>query len=186
MSLAIDVYNELTDLVKSIPNVFDFSQEFIDKRLQRQSITEQDEQREVSALDKIIQDNKLTNVEQALIDPEVRLNFINFIMGDDDIDSGDVVKWAWDKVQSHIPTAPIEDKFNTAWNYIKHFPSLKKEMVEEMRRVGFVPKSNPFCVMGKMDKGDVSKDEAKNECIDEGKLNPMNAIAFERRYHFEG
>jgi len=134
-------------------------------------------------LNKIIQDNKLTNVEQALIDPEVRLEFINFIMSDT---GSDVIEWAWNKVQSHMPTASMSDKFNTAWNYIKHYPALKKEMVEEMRSVGFTPKSNPFCVMGKMDKGNISKDDAKKECIDEGKLNPMNAIAFEKRYHFEG
>ena len=98
---------------------------------------------------------------------------------DDILGLGELVKLCWEKCYKQLgEDAPPAEKFRFVWNCIKEGDPVSPELVKEMREKGYTPKAAPMCVISKMVKEGMSKEQAEEECIEEGKLHPINVYAF--------
>ena len=98
---------------------------------------------------------------------------------DDVLGLGELVKLCWEKCYKQLgEDAPPAEKFRFVWNCIKEGDPVSPELVKEMREKGYTPKAAPVCVISKMVKEGMSKEQAEEECIEEGKLHPINVYAF--------
>jgi len=98
---------------------------------------------------------------------------------DDVLGLGELVKLCWEKCYEKLgKDAPPVEKFRFVWNCIKEGDPVSPELVDEMREKGYKPKAAPICVISKMVKEGLTKEQAEEECIKEGKLHPINVYAF--------
>ncbi|RLB11529.1 MAG: hypothetical protein DRG27_00975, partial [Deltaproteobacteria bacterium] len=98
---------------------------------------------------------------------------------DDVLGLGELVKLCWKKCYEKLgKDAPPVEKFRFVWNCIREGDPVSPELVEEMKKKGYEPKAAPICVISKMVKEGLTKEQAEEECIKEGKLHPINVYAF--------
>ena len=94
---------------------------------------------------------------------------------------GELVRHCWEKVHNEMPDAPTAQKFEAVWKCMREGDPVSPDILERMREVGWEPKPAPMCVIAKEARGE-PRAKAEQECINEGKLHPINVIAFEARY----
>jgi len=98
---------------------------------------------------------------------------------DDVLGLGELVKLCWKKCYEKLgKDAPPAEKFRFVWNCVREGDPVSPELVEEMKKKGYEPKAAPICVISKMVKEGLTKEQAEEECIKEGKLHPINVYAF--------
>ena len=98
---------------------------------------------------------------------------------DDVLGLGELVKLCWEKCYKKLgKNAPPSEKFKFVWNCIKEGDPVSPDIINKMRKEGWTPKPAPMCVISKIVKEGVSKHQAEEECIKEGKLHPANVYAF--------
>lgn len=92
---------------------------------------------------------------------------------------GELVKICWEKCDRELgKSASPSRKFKFVWDCIKEGDPVSRDVIEKMREKGWTPKAAPMCVISKIVKEGVSKQQAEEECIREGKLHPTNVYAF--------
>jgi len=94
---------------------------------------------------------------------------------------GELVKHCWEKIHEKMPDAPSHEKFKAVWECIREGDPVSRELLEKMKAVGWNIKPAPMCVIAKEVQGK-TRAQAEKECIEEGKLHPINVIAFKAKY----
>ena len=99
---------------------------------------------------------------------------------------GELVKLCWKKCYEKLgKDAPAVEKFRFVWECIREGDPVSPDILKKMKEVGWTPKAAPMCVIAKMVKENKTRWEAEAECIEEGKLHPMNVYAFLAKYGHE-
>ena len=97
----------------------------------------------------------------------------------------ELMRYCWEKAKE-LNFATTADRFAYVWQCAKGTNESRPDLVKKMREKGWKPKANPMCVISKEIKENIPKIEAEMQCIEEGKLHPMDIIAFEERLKNEG
>lgn len=92
---------------------------------------------------------------------------------------GQLVHLCWKKAHEKLgeKASPVE-KFKFVWNCIREGDPVTPDILERMKEEGWTPKPAPMCVISKMVKENLPREKAEKECIEEGKLHPINVYAF--------
>jgi len=92
----------------------------------------------------------------------------------------ELMRYCWAKAKE-LNFATKADEFAYVWQCVRGTNESKPDVLRRMREKGWTPKANPMCVISKEIKENIPKIEAEQQCIEEGKLHPINIIAFEER-----
>ncbi len=153
------------------PELYGFDKTIIHDFKKRVSDKQLDEM--ANELQKDLDKNGITSVDEALKDPIIKAEIYDLMYKDGNIK--DLVGVLWAKYR-HLP---FSERLEKVWEDI-HRP-YDASTIEEMIREGIKLKPNPICVIAKEVKGK-DKKEASEQCIMEGKVNPLQVYWFKRKH----